>query len=129
MSGFRAEPAILRLDLLGVLVDCDPLAHAVGFTIQLALILFGQVAIVGSHIFFLVVLQPLLAALQTCSLSRRELAVLHSVSNTILLTGFPSVNLVHTRMAWIYLSRACTRSVLGLSRGGAGKYQPARCQN
>ena len=46
-----------------VLVFVNTLAHVIGFTIELSLILLRQMAVVLGHILLLVILQPLFPAL------------------------------------------------------------------
>ncbi|HUD63340.1 MAG TPA: hypothetical protein VMQ17_02120 [Candidatus Sulfotelmatobacter sp.] len=131
-DGDRDVASNVSTDLVaGVLVLVDSLAHVVGFPVELALILLGEMAIVGSHVLFLVVLQALLTAFQTGGLSRRQLPVLHSVRDAGLLIGFTSVHLVDARMAGIDLSRAGFGSVagLGLPGGGSGNHQTTHCQD
>jgi hypothetical protein len=111
-----------RERLLIVLVLVDLVAHVVGFAIQLSLILFGQVAVVLSHVFLFVVLQALLAFLQMSGLSGRELSVLHAVGDPILLVLFALIDLVDARMVGIIHARACTGGV-GLCSGGPDKHQ------
>ena len=84
-----------------VLVFVNLPALAVGFAIQLALVLFGEMPVVRCHVFLLVVHEALLALFQPCSLPRRELIVLDAICNAILLILFALVDLVHARMIGI----------------------------
>jgi hypothetical protein len=117
--------------LAGMLIVVDALAHAIGFTIELALVLLREVAVVLGHIALLIVLQALLAALQTGGLTGLQLAILDAVGNAVLLTRFPTVHLIDPRMAGIDLSSAGAGSVavLRLSRGGPDCQQTARCKD
>lgn len=72
----------------------------------MALILLREMAVVFRHIFFLVVLQALLAVLQAGRLSGPELPILHAVRNAVLLPGFTPIHLIHSRMPWINVARA-----------------------
>ncbi len=98
-------------------VSVDSLAHAIRFVVELTLVLLGEMAVVFRHVSFLIVLQALLAMLETGRLSGPELPILYAVGDAVLLPGFTPVDLIHTRMAGINVSRAGARSVLGLSRG------------
>src|SRR5215469_3446975 len=102
-------------DWLLVLVMSDALAHVVGFPVQLTLILLGQVTAVGGHVFFLVVLEALLAALQARCLSRCQLAVLDPVGNPVLLVLLPLIDLVHPRRSPIHDSRSGARGVAAVA--------------
>ena len=61
-SAVRACQRLVGFGVVLILVDA--LAHAIGFAIQLALVLLGQVAVVLGHILLLVILQSLFATLQ-----------------------------------------------------------------
>ena len=76
-----------------MLVFVNLLALAVRFAIELALVCLGEVPVVSSHIFLLVVLQPLLASFQMRGLPRRQLVVLYAISNAVLLILFTAVYL------------------------------------
>ena len=119
-------------DLLGgVLVFVDSVAHVVRFPVELALILLGEVAIVGGHVFLFIVLQALLTTFQTGGLSGLQLPVLHTVGDAVLLIGFTPIHLVDARMAGIDLSRAGSGSVAGLrlSSGRSDDHQTTHCQD
>jgi hypothetical protein len=58
------------------------------FAIEMALVLFGQMAVFLRHGFLFVVLQALFAALQAPGLSRSKLATLHAVGDAVLLVLF-----------------------------------------
>jgi hypothetical protein len=113
-----------------MLVFGDARAHVIGLAIELALVLFGEVAVVFGHVFFLVVLEALFAAFETCGLSGSKLSVLDAVGNAPLLVSLAPVHLIDARMAGIHLSRADTGSVvvLGLS-GGTDDHQAACCHD
>ncbi len=111
-----------------VLVGGNALAHVVRFVIELALVLFRQMAVVLCHVALFVVLQALFAALETSRLSGPELTVLHSVRDPALLIGFAPVDLVHARMTRIHLIRAGAGCVLRLSRSRSGNHQTSYCQ-
>src|SRR6516164_7596388 len=104
--------------LAAILVTSDALAHVVGFTVQLTLILLGQVSAIGRHVFLLVVLQTLFTTLQARGLSRRQLAVLDPVGNAILLILFALIDLVHARMSRIGYARSGARGVAVIRGGG-----------
>jgi hypothetical protein len=110
-----------------MLVFGDARAHVIGFAIELALVLFGEVAVVFGHVFFLIVLEALFAAFETCGLSGREFSVLDAVGNAPLLVGLTAVDLIDSGMTGIDLSRAGAGSVvvLGLSGGGSDNHQAA----
>ena len=100
-----------------MLVLVDALAHVVGFFVEMALVLLGQVPIVLGHVALFVVLQALLAAFEAGGLSRSELVIFDAVRDAVLLIGFSAVDLVDTRMSGIDLSGAgCGRIVLGSAR-------------
>ena len=89
-----------------MLVSVDPLAHAIRLVIELTLVLLREMAVVFRHISFLVVLQALLAALETSGLSGPELPILHAVRDAVLLPRFTPIHLIHSRMTWINVARA-----------------------
>src|SRR5271165_1154341 len=103
--------------LFGVLIFVNLVALAIGFAVELALVLLGQVSVVLGHVRLFVVLQALFAALQVRGLSRRQLVVLHAIGDAVLLVLFPLVDLVDARMAGIDLARTGAGSVLRLSSG------------
>jgi hypothetical protein len=112
-----------------MLVLVDALAHVVGFFVEMALVLLGQVPVVLGHVTLFVVLQALLAAFEAGGLSRSELVIFDAVRDAVLLIGFSAVDLVDTRMSGIDLSGAGSgRIVLGLSRGRSDDHQTADCQ-
>jgi len=120
------------LDLLAImLVFVDLLAGTVLFAVELPLLGLGEVAIVGGHIRFLLVLDVLFFVFQIRSLSRRERAVLDAVRDAVLLVRLAGVNFVHAGMTRIDLprSRAGCVAVLGLSSGGANRQQTTHCQD
>jgi hypothetical protein len=77
---------------------------------------------------FSLVLQALFAALEMSGLSGRQLTVLYSVCDPVLLICFAAVDLVHARMLRIHLIRACTGRVLSLSRSRSGDHQTSYYQ-
>lgn len=115
--------------LVVVLVGRDPLAHVIGFAVQLALILLRQMAVVLRHVSFFIVLQALLAMLQAARFPGRELAALHTVGNPLLLVCLPMIDLVDARMPRIDL--ACTGSgrVGILGSGGPHRHETTHCKN
>ena len=96
--------------------------------IELVLILLGQMAIVLRHVPLFVVLQALFAMFETSGLSGRQLTILDSVGDAILLIRFAAVDLIHARMSRIHLIRARAGRVLGLSRSRSGNHQTSYCQ-
>ncbi len=100
-----------------MLVGSDAPAHVIGFTIELTLMLLGEVALVLRHVFFLIILETLFSTFETARLSGSELTVLDAIGNAILLKGFATVDLVDARMTRINLTRTSAGDVLGLSRG------------
>ena len=84
-----------------MLVFVDFLALAIGLTIELPLVFLGQVSVVGGHVFLFVVLEALLALFQVRGLPWRQLVVLHSVGDAVLLVLFALVYLIHPRMVGI----------------------------
>jgi len=103
----------------------------VRFVIELALVFLREMAVIGSHIFLFVVLQTLLAAFQSRSLSGFQLAILDAVGDPILLIGLALIHLIHARMTGINLAsaRAGSVAVLRLSSCGSENEQAARCQD
>lgn len=97
-----------------MLVFGDAGAHVIGFTIELALVFFREMAVVLGHISFLVPGQTLFASFQAAGFAGRKLSALDAVCNPLLLIGFATIDLVDARVPRIDLSR--TR-VAGLSRG------------
>jgi hypothetical protein len=114
--------------LCRVLVGGNAFAHVVRFAIELALVLLGQMAVVLRHVALFIVLQALFAALEMSGLSGRQLTVLYSVCDPVLLICFAAVDLVHARMLRIHLIRACTGRVLSLSRSRSGDHQTSYYQ-
>ena len=82
-----------------VLVFVDALAHVICFVVELALVLFGQMAVVLRHVFLLVALKPMFAALQAFGFPRRKLTALYAVCNALLLACLTPVDLVD---AWMF---------------------------
>src|ERR1051326_2677957 len=80
--------------LLSVLVLRDALAHVVSFTVKLALIFLGEMAVVFGHIFLFVMQQALFTLFEMCGLLGRQLTALCAIRNAGLLTGFAAVDLV-----------------------------------
>lgn len=118
-----AEAAALLSDFLGTLCSVvfifgDARAHTIGFAIELALVLLGEVAVVFGHIAFLVALQALFTAFQTARFGGRELPTLYAIGDTPLLIGFAAIDLVYAGMSGINPSRAGSGcfAVLSLSR-------------
>ena len=112
-----------------MLVVVDALAHVIGFTIELVLVLLGQMAVVLRHVFLFVVLKPLLAALQALGFPRRELTALYPVCNAILLARLTPVDLVDAWMCGINLAGPGA-SVVGLLRSsGSDEHQATRRKN
>jgi hypothetical protein len=66
-----------------VLVLVNTLAHVIRSAIEMALVLFGQMAVVLRHVLLFVVLKPLFAALQALGFPRRELTTLNAVGNAV----------------------------------------------
>ena len=112
-----------------MLIFVDALAHVVGFTVELALILFGQVAVVLGHIALFVPLQARFASLEVGGLTRGKLAVLHAVGDAILLAGFAAVDLIDARVAGINFVSAGAGSVVLLSCGGSDRNQTTYSQD
>src|ERR1700678_4339423 len=112
-----------------VLVFIDLLAGLILFLIELSLLLLGQVAIVGGHIPFFLVVDMLLFSLHVRSLPRRHGAVLDAIGDAVLLILLAAVHFVDARMIRIDYprSRAGCVAVLGLSRGGSDKHQTTHC--
>jgi len=139
----RKKPRILRLSLLpsfrnsggsvelfsAVLVFVDALAHVVGFLVELALVLLGQMAVVLGHVSLFIVLQTLLAPFETRGLSRRQFVVLHAVGDAVLLVLFALIDLVDARMSGIYLACAGPGSVVLLGSGGSKEHQTTHCKD
>lgn len=96
----------------------DARAHAIGFAIQLALVLLGEVAVVFGHIAFFIILQAFFTALQTTGFTRREFPILYAIGDTLLLIGFAVIDLVHAGMSGIDSTGAGSGcfAVLSLSR-------------
>ena len=115
--------------LCGVLILIDAIAHAIGFAVELPLICLGQMAIVRSHVSFFVVLQALFALFEVGSLSGRQLAVLYTVGDAVLLVSFATVDLVDTWMAGIELVRTSAGSVGLLRSGGTEEHQATHCKD
>jgi len=88
----------------------------IGFAIELALVLLGEMTVVLGHESLLVILQAFFATLQPARLCGRELAILDAVCDSFLLIGFTAIDLVDARMSRIDLSRSSARSVSSLSR-------------
>src|SRR5215467_2777820 len=120
----RKKPQTLRLSpppserakqLVGfgiVLILVDAFAHAIGFAIQLALVLFGQVAVVLDHVLLLLILQSLFATLQPLCFSGSKSAAFHTIGDAVLLVLFPLVDLVDARMSRIEDPGTRTRSIV-----------------
>ena len=115
--------------LCGVLILVDLIAHVVGFFIELPLVLLCEVAVVFRHVSLFVILQALFALFEIGGLSRRQLAVLHTVGDAVLLVGFATVDLVDTRMAGIDLVGASAGSVGLLCSGGTEEHQATHCKD
>jgi len=99
-----------------VLIDLP--AGTVLLPVNLPLLALGQVAIVSSHVSFLLVVDMLFAIFQMRSLARRQRTVLFSVRNAILLILLAAIHLVDARMSRIVLPRSGAGCVvLGLSSG------------
>ena len=96
----------------------DARAHAIGFAIELALVLLGEVAVVFGHIAFFIFLQAFFTAFQTTGFTRRELPILYAIGDTLLLIGFAVIDLVYAGMSGIDSTRAGSGcfAVLSLSR-------------
>ena len=105
--------------LRAVLVCGDPFAHVVGFPIELPLIFLGEMAVPLRHIFLLVLLQALLAALEVGGLARRELCIFHAIGNPLLLVSFALIDLIDSRVSGIDVAGTGARGFAGLrlSRG------------
>lgn len=132
VRGFVLNVGSQMLELLAImLVSVDLPAGLVLFLVEAPLFALGQVTIVGSHIRFLLVLGPLLAVFQMRRLSGRQRAVLIAVGDAVLLILFAAINFVDAGMARIdhSSSRAGCVAVLGLSSGGANRYQTTHCQD
>ena len=101
-----------------VFIFSDARAHVIGFAIELALVLLGEMAVVFGHIAFLIFLQALFTAFQTTGFTRRELPILYAIGDTLLLIGFAVIDLVHARMSGIDSPRSGSGcfAVLSLSR-------------
>jgi len=126
------EPGSDDLLMLGVvLVGVDSLVHVVGFAVELALVLLGEVAAVLGHIFLFIVLKALFAAFQALGFAGRELAAFYTLGDAGLLMRLATVHLIHARVAGIDLSGAGPGGVagLGLSRGRSDKHQAAGCHD
>ena len=97
--------------------------------VELALILFRQMAIVFGHIFLLVILQALLALFEMRGLSGLQLAILNSIGDSILLIRFAAIDLVDARMTGIDLPGSGARSVGLLRSGGTDEHQTTHCKD
>jgi hypothetical protein len=84
-----------------VFVFGDARAHAIGFAIELALVLLGEMAVVLGHIAFLISLQAFFTAFQTAGFTRREFPILYAIGDTPLLIGFAVIDLVYAGMSGI----------------------------
>ena len=120
------------LDLLAiVLVSVDLPAGTVLFPVELILFGLGQVTIVGGHVSFFLVIDVLFFVLDAGSLSRRHGTVLDAICDAVLLVLLAGIDFVDARMIRIDYSRsrAGCIAVLGLSSGGANRYQTTHCQD
>jgi hypothetical protein len=114
---------------VGMLVVVDFLALAVGFPIQLSLILFGQVAVVFRHVGLLVVFESLLTLFEIGGLPRSQLVILFAIGDAVLLILLALIDLIHAGMSGINLSGAGARSVVLLRSSGSNPHQTAHCKN
>src|ERR1700724_2734481 len=108
-----------------MLVFVNGLAHVVLSFVEILLFSLGQMSVVRGHVLLLRVLNVLLALFNTRGLSRRELAVLHTVGDSLLLARLAAIDLVDAGMPRIDLSRTSLR----LCSSGPNKHQTTRCQN
>src|SRR5579871_5398631 len=118
----RSDAALL------VLVFVDLPAGAVLLAVQLPLLALGQVTVVSGHVGLLLILNVLLASLETRSLPWSQRAVLLAVGDAVLLILLAGVDFVHPRMAGIIHARTGAGSC-GLGQRGAGGYQAPRSQD
>ena len=114
-----------------VLVFVDLPAGLVLLLVELLLLGLGEVTIVSGHISLLLVLGSLFAIFQVRGLSRRQGSVLLAIGDAVLLILLAAIHFVDARMTRIDDSRSgagCV-AVLGLSSGGANRYQTTHCQD
>src|SRR4029077_13636673 len=98
-STVRNLEQLIRLCVVLVLVDA--LAHVIRFAIELALVFFGQMAVVLRHVFLFVILQTLFAVLQATGFPGSELATLNAVADAVLLVLFALIHLIDAGMTRI----------------------------
>ena len=109
-----------------VFVFVDAIAHVIRFAVELALILLRQMTIILGHIFLLIILKALFAAFEPPRFSRRELAALYSVGDSVLLVLFALIDLIHAWMPGINIARSGTSGVALLRGSGSDKHQATR---
>lgn len=96
----------------------DARAHVIGFAIELALVLLGEMAVIFGHIALLIFLQAFFTAFEATGFARRELPILYAIADTPLLIGFAVIDLVYAGMSGIDSTGAGSGcfAVLSLSR-------------
>src|SRR5579872_4036376 len=112
-----------------MLVGSDSIAHAIGFAIELALVLLREMAVVLRHVALLVILKALFTSFEARGLSGPELSVLYAVSDALLLPSFTAVDLVDTRVSGIDLACTSAGRVGVLSNGRPERNQATHRKN
>ena len=87
-------------------VSSDRAADSVLPTVQIPLLLLGEMAIVLRHVGLFPVLQTGFPVFQVSGLPWSQGAILHAIGDALLLALFPPVDLVHPRMSRIDHARS-----------------------
>lgn len=102
---FAAFPLQRKYPDLLMLVFVDLLAGFILFPVQLLLFALGQVAVVGSHIGLLLILDMLFAIFDARRLAGRHGSVRNAIGDAVLLILLAGIDFVDPRMTWIDNSR------------------------
>jgi hypothetical protein len=106
-----------------VLILVDALAHVIGFTIQLSLVLLREMAIVLGHVLLLIVFQALFATLEPLRFSWSKVPALHAIGDTVLLVLFSLIDFVDARMTGIDDPWSRTRRIVLLCNRRSHEHQ------